>query len=120
METLERLVQAVQDGETEEAMALAQEAMATKIEPLAVMDALTEGIREVGDRFERMEVFLPEMMLAAQAMQKAMGILSPYLERQEERGEENQHQPPAEAPQVIPVPEVPQLMTEDHGQFVLR
>ena len=39
---------------------------------------------------------------------------------EEERGEEDQHQPPAKAPQVIPVPEVPQLMAEDHGQFVLR
>lgn len=80
MELLERLVQAVQDGEAEDAVALAEEAMAAQMDPLAVVDALTEGIREVGDRFERMEVFLPEMMLAAQAMQKALEPISPYLE----------------------------------------
>jgi corrinoid protein of di/trimethylamine methyltransferase len=44
---------------------------------------LTEAIREVGDRFERMEVFLPEMMLAAKAMQKALEPIAPYLEERE-------------------------------------
>jgi len=62
--------------------------MAAKMEPLAVVDALTQGIREVGNRFERMEIFLPEMMLAAQAMQKALEPLEPYLERGRERREE--------------------------------
>ncbi len=81
MEILEKLVLAVQDGQADDAVALAQEAMAAKMEPLAVVDALTAGIREVGDRFERMEVFLPEMMLAAQAMQKALEPLRPHLER---------------------------------------
>jgi len=88
MEILEKLVQAVQDGEAQEARALAQEALAAKLEPLSVVDALTQGIREVGDRFERMEIFLPEMMLAAQAMQKTLEILSPHLERQKEGREE--------------------------------
>lgn len=81
MSILEKLVQAVQDGKAEPAAALAQEAMAAKMEPLPVVDALTEGIREVGARFERMEVFLPEMMLAARAMQKALEPLEPYLDR---------------------------------------
>ncbi len=84
--TLDNLVQAVQDGQSEDAVALAKEAMSAKVDPLSVVAALTKGIREVGDRFERMEVFLPEMMLAAQAMQKALEPLEPYLEtRKEER-----------------------------------
>ncbi|MGB3905092.1 MAG: corrinoid protein [Anaerolineae bacterium] len=84
MELLERLVEAVEDGKDEEAFALAQKAMAVEMDPLEVVDALTKGIREVGDRFERMEVFLPEMMLAARAMQKALEPIGPYLERQSE------------------------------------
>lgn len=82
--TLDNLVQAVQAGRSEDAVALAKEAMSAKGDPLSVVDALTKGIREVGDRFERMEVFLPEMMLAAQAMQKALQPLEPYLERRKE------------------------------------
>jgi corrinoid protein of di/trimethylamine methyltransferase len=80
MDILKRLVQAVQEGEDEDALALAQQAMAEEMDPLAVVDALTKAIREVGDRFERMEVFLPEMMLAAKAMQKALEPITPYLE----------------------------------------
>jgi trimethylamine corrinoid protein len=85
MGILESLVQAVQDGEDEDAQALAQQAMTEKMEPLAVVDALTDAIREVGDRFERMEVFLPEMMLAAKAMQKALEPVGPYLEQLKEQ-----------------------------------
>jgi corrinoid protein of di/trimethylamine methyltransferase len=80
MDILKRLVQAVQEGEDEDARALAQQAMAEKMDPLTVVDALTEAIRQVGDRFERMEVFLPEMMLAAKAMQQALEPIAPYLE----------------------------------------
>ncbi len=85
MDLLESLVQAVEDGEDEDALALAQQAMADKMDPLAVVDALTDAIREVGDRFERMEVFLPEMMLAAQAMQKALEPVAPHLELLKEK-----------------------------------
>jgi trimethylamine corrinoid protein len=85
MEIVESLVQAVQDGEDEDALALAQQAMAAEMDPLTVVDALTDAIREVGDRFERMEVFLPEMMLAAKAMQKALEPLTPYLEKLQEK-----------------------------------
>jgi trimethylamine corrinoid protein len=80
MGTLERLVEAVAQGEYEESEALAQQAMAEKMDPLKVVDGLTQAIREVGDRFERMEVFLPEMMLAARAMQTALVPITPYLE----------------------------------------
>jgi trimethylamine corrinoid protein len=85
MGILESLVKAVQDGEDEDAQALAQRAMTEKMEPLAVVDALTDAIREVGDRFERMEIFLPEMMLAAKAMQKALEPVGPYLEQLKEQ-----------------------------------
>jgi trimethylamine corrinoid protein len=80
MGTLERLVDAVANGEDEEAGALAQQAMAEGMDPLKVVDGLTGAIREVGDRFERMEIFLPEMMLAAKAMQKALEPVTPYLD----------------------------------------
>jgi corrinoid protein of di/trimethylamine methyltransferase len=80
MDILKRLVRAVQEGEDEDATALAQQAMGEKMDPLTAVDALTDAIREVGDRFERMEVFLPEMMLAAKAMQKALEPITPYLE----------------------------------------
>jgi len=82
MDILEKLAHAVQEGEEDEARALAEQAMAQKVDPLAAVDALTEAIREVGESFERMDIFLPEMMLAAQAMQQALEPITPFLEEQ--------------------------------------
>ena len=85
MDLLESLVQAVYDGEEEDALALSQQAMAEKMDPLAVVDTLTDAIREVGDRFERMDIFLPELMLSAKAMQKGLEPVAPHLEQLKER-----------------------------------
>ena len=49
------------------------------------MDVLTEGMKIVGDKFQSMEMFLPEMMLAADAMHRAIVVLKPALEA--ERGD---------------------------------
>jgi len=45
-------------------------------------DGLVAGIREVGEMFRRGEVYLPEMMLAAEAWQAGMDVLEPLLEGQ--------------------------------------
>lgn len=46
---------------------------------LNLLEAVEEGfavpIRELGDAFDRMDIFLPELMLAAEAMAKGMEIL---------------------------------------------
>jgi corrinoid protein of di/trimethylamine methyltransferase len=42
-------------------------------------DGLVAGIREVGELFRRGEVFLPEMMLAAEAWQSGMDVLEPLI-----------------------------------------
>lgn len=85
MDILEKLAQAVQEGEEDQARSLAEQAIAQTVDPLEAVDALTGAIREVGERFERMEIFLPEMMLAAQAMQKALEPITPHLEGQKAR-----------------------------------
>lgn len=42
-------------------------------------DGLVAGIREVGEMFRRGEVYLPELMLAAEAWQSGMDVLEPLL-----------------------------------------
>ncbi|MFN2149864.1 MAG: corrinoid protein, partial [Anaerolineales bacterium] len=50
---------------------------------VAVEDILQKGLvsamSEVGDRFEKGEFYVPEMLIAARAMQAGMGLLRPYL-----------------------------------------
>jgi cobalamin-dependent methionine synthase I len=46
---------------------------------------MTPAIKEVGDRFGRMEMFLPEMVASAEAMESALEILEPHFEGDEAR-----------------------------------
>ncbi len=81
MSTTEKLILAVQDGDGEQAAALARQALDEGAEAAALVDALTGCIREIGDRFGTGEIFLPELMLAGRAMQGAMSVLEPELVR---------------------------------------
>jgi 5-methyltetrahydrofolate--homocysteine methyltransferase len=49
-----------------------------------ISTALTPAIKAVGDKFSTGEMFLPELLMAAGAMQEAMGILAPLLKGREE------------------------------------
>lgn len=63
-------------GEPEEVARLAQEALDSGLDPVeAINEGLIPGITEVGLRFERHEYFLPELVMAADAMKKGMAIL---------------------------------------------
>jgi corrinoid protein of di/trimethylamine methyltransferase len=77
------LRQAVIDGDAAAAGTLAQQALDTGVPPLAAIDeGLVPGLSFVGEEFGKGELFLPDMMLAARAMQKAMDILEPVLKDQ--------------------------------------
>ena len=81
MSTLQTLVKAVVDGFEDEAVVTAKKVIEEGIAPIQVIEALTAGMREVGERFARMEIFLPEMMMAAQAMKAVMKELEPELQK---------------------------------------
>ena len=54
--------------------------LADNLEPESMLyDALIPSLEEVGARFERGDYFVPEMLIAARAMQGALDILGPLL-----------------------------------------
>jgi methylmalonyl-CoA mutase cobalamin-binding domain/chain len=54
--------------------------LADNLEPESMLyDALIPSLEEVGARFERGDYFVPEMLIAARAMQAALDILRPLL-----------------------------------------
>jgi 5-methyltetrahydrofolate--homocysteine methyltransferase len=56
------------------------EGLATDLAPERMLfDALIPSLEEVGARFERGDYFVPEMLIAARAMQGALDILRPLL-----------------------------------------
>ena len=75
-EILEKLRISVINGDIEAAEAAAREAISIGLDPLeAIEEGLSKGIREVGDKFEKLELFLPDMIQAAEAMSRAIAIL---------------------------------------------
>jgi corrinoid protein of di/trimethylamine methyltransferase len=75
--------QSVIDGDAAAAAALAEEALAAGMPPLeAIDDGFVPGLSYVGEQFGQGELFLPDMMLAARAMQKGLAVLEPELARQ--------------------------------------
>jgi 5-methyltetrahydrofolate--homocysteine methyltransferase len=52
---------------------------------LLIGEVLNPALREVGDRFDSGEMYLPELILAAEAMEAAVEILQPHLEARQEQ-----------------------------------
>jgi len=75
--------QSVIDGDAAAAAALAEQALANGIPPVDAIDrGFVPGLTLVGEQFGAGDLFLPDMMLAARAMQKAVAVLEPEMKRQ--------------------------------------
>ena len=48
-----------------------------------ILDALTKGMDEVGKRYEAMEYYLTDLILAGETMKEAFKVLEPHLRRRE-------------------------------------
>ncbi|MCG7841137.1 MAG: B12-binding domain-containing protein, partial [Methanomassiliicoccales archaeon] len=71
---------AVETWDYKSAEKLAHEALDAKIPPLdAIEKGLGKGMMTLSDRFDRAEVYLPQILAAAMAMQKAMDVLKPAM-----------------------------------------
>ena len=80
MSNMESLVEAVKAGEEEDAVTYVKAVIEEGHEVVNIVASLTDGMREVGDAFGKMELFLPEMVMAADAMTAAMDELKPLIE----------------------------------------
>jgi trimethylamine corrinoid protein len=78
-----RLKEAIVAIDEDRAVNTAQQAVTEGIDPLmAIEEGLQAGIQVIGDKFERLECFLPELMQAAKAFKAAMDVLEPEIAKQ--------------------------------------
>jgi 5-methyltetrahydrofolate--homocysteine methyltransferase len=78
---LERITAAVIAGDMAGCASATEEALAAGIEAKFVMDrALIPAMSVVGDRFEKKEYFVPEVLVSARAMDASLALLRPLLE----------------------------------------
>jgi len=77
---IKRAIQAVLDGDEEAAEQVAQDAIAEGINPVEVInEGLSFGMTKVGDLFNSEEISLPFVIVAADAMIKAIAVLEPHI-----------------------------------------
>lgn len=74
--SIEKLCHAVETGSKKKAKDVARDLLNQNINIQVPIDHLTYVMQKIGDRFARLEIFLPEMMESAQTMTLAMNILT--------------------------------------------
>lgn len=79
-EMYEKLATAVIDGEPDDAQELARQALDQGLDPLTcINEGLTKGIQRVGELFASGEYYLPELIIGAEAMKRALAVLEPAM-----------------------------------------
>ncbi len=80
MADLQALAEAVINGQKEEAERLTQEAIDEGVRPgMIINEGLIAGMSVVGEKFKNNEFYVPEVLIAARAMQSAMNHVKPLL-----------------------------------------
>lgn len=80
MDELKELAEMVEKGKHLEAQEATREALDKGIFPYEILTkGLQAGLAVVGDRFKRNEIFIPEVLLAARAVNAGMDVLRPLL-----------------------------------------
>ncbi len=76
------MLQSIIDGAPDKAVELAQQALATGIDPLdAINLGFAVGIKFAGDQFGCGQMFLPDLLASAEAMKAAIKVLEPEMRR---------------------------------------
>jgi corrinoid protein of di/trimethylamine methyltransferase len=77
------MAESILAGEDQEAIKLAQEALAKGIKPLdAINLGYVPGMEEIGKQYSSGEAFLPQLVLAGEAMKGALRVLEPEMIKQ--------------------------------------
>ena len=80
MTILEEISEKLQKGKAQDVSALVQNALDEGIAPNVILnDGLMAGMNVIGDKFKRDEVFIPEVLVAARAMNFGLKVLKPHL-----------------------------------------
>ena len=77
------MAQSIIDGESEEAEKLALQSIELGLDPLDVINkGFVLGVDQVGNRFSCGDAFLPELVMAGEAMKTAVNVLEPEMLKQ--------------------------------------
>jgi corrinoid protein of di/trimethylamine methyltransferase len=80
MSKIDEITAAVEKGKSKIIGGLVEEALAEGVDPAEILNVgMIEAMNVVGEKFQRNEIFVPEMLIAARAMKKGVEVLKPSL-----------------------------------------
>jgi corrinoid protein of di/trimethylamine methyltransferase len=81
-ELFQKMAQSILDGDSDAAIVLAKQAIAAGIDPLdAISKGFVLGVNQVGENFASGQAFLPELVMAGEAMKAAVSTLEPEMQK---------------------------------------
>lgn len=76
------MAQSIIDGDSDVSVELANQAVAENIDPIqAITDGYVVGVNVVGEAFANGDAFLPELVMAGEAMKAAVNALEPEMKK---------------------------------------
>jgi 5-methyltetrahydrofolate--homocysteine methyltransferase len=80
----QEIFEGVVNGQSPAVAQKVQQALDSGVDPVVILnEGMIAAMAEVGKRFEECEFFVPEMLIAARAMQTGMALLKPHLQQSE-------------------------------------
>ena len=87
MKLIDEIVEATVEGDQDRCVALAQQVLEQDMDPFqAIQEGFVRGMFIVGEKFSKMEYYLPELMLCADAMKAAVDVLRPHMGKAQSSG----------------------------------
>jgi len=84
---LKNLEEAIRSGDEPLAEEMANKAVEQGATPIQLLqDHLVPTLKDIGEKFGRLEIFLPEMMMAADAAKAVIAVLDPILKESKSEG----------------------------------
>ena len=81
-ELFQEMAQSIIDGDSDVSAELARRAVDQGIDPLeAISEGFVRGVNKVGEDFAKGDAYLPELVMAGEAMKAAVAVLEPELAR---------------------------------------
>jgi trimethylamine corrinoid protein len=81
-ELFQLMAQSIVDGDSEVAVKLAEQAVTAGLDPLdAITKGYVMGVNQVGEAFSCGDAFLPELVMAGEAMKAAVSALEPEMQK---------------------------------------
>ena len=76
---IEEIKKLVETGKLKKIEEAVQEALDGGADPAEVLDSMTGAMDSVGEKFQKNEIYVPEMLVAAKTMQRGVNVLKPHL-----------------------------------------